>query len=347
LDTRSTLAIIIVNWNRRDDLLQLQMDLAAQTEPADEILVIDNGSTDGSTDALAAGSHSARIIRLHRNTGLSFGRNVGIASSKSDLLVFLDNDMRVLDTRFLARARDSAAAHSDCGIISFHYFNVVPTRTLNPAEPRPPSLADLVRIAAIGGSPVRPRTFYDWFFWGGASLVRRSVFQEVGVFDDVFSYGGEEWDLAFRCHAAGIRLLRDTSLWTVHMQSPIMRSSAMPSQILRNMVLAEARYMPSADLVAMLLMQFAASLADAVRQKSLLACVRDWFSIGASWWSRVVRKRNPVSRSVMRRFYFLRLANEPDAFASVLNSRVSIIGYYRERHRIRRHCRSQDVVTIA
>jgi len=331
-DASLTLSVVVVTWNRRDDLLRLLDDLARQTEPADEIVVVDNGSSDGAADAAAERYPAVKIVRLPRNLGLSAGRNAGIPHATSDLVAILDNDLRVLDTEFLARVRRSAARHADCGIISFHCSHGLWDDGPLPSGARVLTLEDLQRLADQGQGPVTPRFAYDWFFWGGACAVRRDVFRTVGLFDDDFGYGGEEWDFALRCHAAGVRLGADDGLWVVHVRAPTMRSPTAQALILTNMIFAQARYLPAADVLVLLGVQLAASGVRALREGGVPGYVRAVARLVAGWFGQVWRRRRPVRRSVARRFYFLR-THRPESFAEVEAATTSIWDTYRARAR--------------
>lgn len=321
------MTVLIVNWNRREDISRLLDDLRQQTEPPNEIIVVDNGSIDGAPDAIERDFPEVRLIRLHRNMGLSFGRNVGIAAAKSESITILDNDLRVLDRTFLAKIRQSLDDHRDCGVISFACLQGLWTQRPPSFPNRVYTLDELSAMASTGQAPVKSRSFYDWFFWGGACVVRSEVFKTVGLFDDVFNYGGEEWDFAYRCHEADIRLMRDEQLWVVHARSPQMRSKEGTGLILRNMVIAQSRYMPWPDLLLFLTMQFAKSALDALTGRSVIMFVSTCWQVLRNWRAQVVCKRRAVSRATMRRIYYLRM-HSPSDYAAVERATINGIDFY-------------------
>src|ERR1700733_7659816 len=84
-------AAVVPHWNRRDLLQTLLVNLAEQTRPFDEIIVVDNGSTD---DSAAVAEHAgAQIIRLKTNLGFATAVNRGIEASKADWIAILNNDV--------------------------------------------------------------------------------------------------------------------------------------------------------------------------------------------------------------------------------------------------------------
>src|SRR5579864_6131729 len=86
-----TVAAIIPHWNRRDLLNPLFTTLHAQTRPFDEIIVVDNGSTDGSADQ--AERLQAKVLRLNKNLGFAAAVNRGIEATNADWVAILNNDV--------------------------------------------------------------------------------------------------------------------------------------------------------------------------------------------------------------------------------------------------------------
>src|SRR5690242_3972379 len=84
-------AAVVPHWNRRDLLQTLLANLADQTRKFDEIIVVDNGSTDDSADV--AERAGAKVIRLEQNLGFAAAVNRGIESTKADWVAILNNDV--------------------------------------------------------------------------------------------------------------------------------------------------------------------------------------------------------------------------------------------------------------
>jgi GT2 family glycosyltransferase len=85
------ITVVIPNWNRRDLAERLLGQLRAQTRPAAEILVVDNGSDDGSAEMARASG--VRVIEMGRNAGFSGAVNRGIAETQTELVAILNNDV--------------------------------------------------------------------------------------------------------------------------------------------------------------------------------------------------------------------------------------------------------------
>ena len=102
---RGRVTVVIPNWNRRELLTRLLEKLRLQTEPAAQILVVDNGSTDGSAEAAEAAG--TRVIRLKRNEGFAHAVNLGIVATRTEWVAVINNDVEP-DPEWLQRLVDAA-----------------------------------------------------------------------------------------------------------------------------------------------------------------------------------------------------------------------------------------------
>jgi GT2 family glycosyltransferase len=94
---RDAVSIVIPNWNGRD-LLQNYLPsvvAAAEALPGSEVIVVDNGSTDGSATLLREQFPQARVVALDKNLGFGGGSNTGFCAAKHDIVVLLNSDIRV------------------------------------------------------------------------------------------------------------------------------------------------------------------------------------------------------------------------------------------------------------
>lgn len=89
---RPTLSVLIVAWNSREELARTLPALLPELGEEDELIVVDNGSSDGTPDAVAALAPAARIVRSGGNLGFAAGCNEGAKHARGDLLVILNPD---------------------------------------------------------------------------------------------------------------------------------------------------------------------------------------------------------------------------------------------------------------
>ena len=95
--TPQSATVVIPNWNGKDLLAKYipSIRTALAGNPANEILVVDNGSTDGSVDFLRATFPDVTVLALPQNLGFGGGSNAGFRAARNDIVVLLNSDMRV------------------------------------------------------------------------------------------------------------------------------------------------------------------------------------------------------------------------------------------------------------
>lgn len=189
---------IIPHWNRRDLLVSLLENLRLQTHPFAEILIVDNGSTDGSVEA--ARNAGARVIELSRNRGFSFAVNRGIEAALHDWVAVLNNDV-ILHPDWLSRLTSQ---------IQTHWFAA--GKLLRASQPEQvDGTFDLLSRGAMAWRAGHGRQ--DGPHWAErrtisfvpftAALFRRELFERVGYLDEEFESYLEDVDFGLRCALAG------------------------------------------------------------------------------------------------------------------------------------------------
>ena len=198
-------AVVIPNFNGRhliDDCLRA---LAAQTQPPQEIVVVDNGSTDGSEAHLRAAWPDVRVERLERNLGFAGGANVGVRATRAPLVAVLNSDAEPAPD-WLA---ELLAAPRPADVWS--WGSVLISRETGRIE----SAGDLCNLYGMASKHLRDRPldelpaepFEVFAPPGAAPLLRRDVFDELGGYHDRFFLYYEDVDLAFRARLRGYRAL--------------------------------------------------------------------------------------------------------------------------------------------
>lgn len=196
-------AVIIVNWNGRPWLESCLPALQRQTYQDFEIVVVDNNSEDGSTRWLAEHWPDVRVLAQSQNTGFSLANNIGIRATGGKYVVTLNNDTRVEPT-WLAELVGAAAGA---------YVGMVAPCII---QWREPTLLDSAGIevdrAGIAwqrgwNRPVSALSVPGEVFGpsAAAALYRRTMLEQIGLFDEDFFAYYEDVDLAWRARQAGWR----------------------------------------------------------------------------------------------------------------------------------------------
>src|SRR5258708_19350815 len=103
LPATTAASVVIPNWNGRD-LLERYLPSVIQAcvgHPGNEIIVVDNGSPDGSAEFVRRNFPQVKLVALERNLGFGGGSNAGVGAARNDIVVLLNSDIRV-DLAFLA-----------------------------------------------------------------------------------------------------------------------------------------------------------------------------------------------------------------------------------------------------
>lgn len=193
-------SIIISTKNRLDDLRRALPSALAQT-PATEIIVVDDGSTDGTHDAVRREFPGVRVIRSDVSLGCVAQRNRATAAASGDLVVSMDDDA-VLSSPDVVRDAASLFDSPEVGAVAIPFINVN-------SSPRVLQKASDTANAYAAAS-----------FVGTAYAVRRDVFLSLGGYRECFVHQGEEEDLCIRLLAAGKYVRVGTGDPVLHYESP-------------------------------------------------------------------------------------------------------------------------------
>ena len=192
---------IIPTWNRRELLENLLASLARQTHAASEILVIDNGSSDGSAES--ARCAGARVIAMGENAGFSRAVNRGIRECRTEWLAVINNDVE-LDADWLARLLDGAE-QSKAWFATGKLYRAGSKDMIDGAWDALSRGACAWRCGAgRPDGPVWSRARRIRFAPFTAALFRRELFARVGDLEEEFDSYLEDVEFGLRCARAGL-----------------------------------------------------------------------------------------------------------------------------------------------
>jgi N-acetylglucosaminyl-diphospho-decaprenol L-rhamnosyltransferase len=223
-----TLTTVIVNWNTADLLLDCLDSLRAGEVRLDDVLVVDNASTDDSVARVAQRFPAVHLIRNSANVGFAGANNQGIAASTGEYVLLLNSDTLVPPGAIssLVRFMSERPRVGACG-----------PRLLRPdGTPQP---------YAYGGDPTLPyllrrgfsrlllgRSLHDWTIdralqvdWvsGACLLLRRVALDQVGPLDGQFFMYFEDNDLCLRLRRAGWQVYYEPQVAITHLGGQSLR----------------------------------------------------------------------------------------------------------------------------
>lgn len=197
------ITVIVCTYNRDEllcDALQSLTELETGGQFTYEVLVVDNASTDNTQQVVRqlASQHDLPI-RLVRESkpGLSAARNCGIGEARGEWLAFFDDD-ELADTRWLFELRKLAQA-KECRVVG-GAVRLVPT------EDHQQELSSyMTKLLAPGGRQLAACRFTPAYALnGGNAMIHHSVFEQVGLYKEDWTEGGEDTDWFWRLYSAGI-----------------------------------------------------------------------------------------------------------------------------------------------
>ncbi|WP_082556446.1 glycosyltransferase family 2 protein [Modestobacter sp. Leaf380] len=195
-------SVVVATRDRRDSLLRT----LAALPPGPEVLVVDNGSRDGSADAASAAG--ATVLGLPANTGAP-ARTEGVRRARTPYVAFADDDSW-WDPGALDRAVQLLDAHPRLGLVA--------ARVLLPGG-REDAVSRKLARAPVGRSPGSPGPD-ALSFPAFAAVVRREAYLATGGFSRLLFFGGEEHLLALDLTAAGWQLAYCADVVARHAPGP-------------------------------------------------------------------------------------------------------------------------------
>jgi len=199
------ISVVVPVYNNAAGLAECLRALVSSAGPAEEIIAVDDGSTDDSP--ITAAQAGVRLVRLDQNSGAGAARNHGARQATGDVLLFVDSDVIVApDT--VSRVARVFEERPDVAAVFGSYD----------AAPRAPGLVSQFRnllhhFVHQQGDPEAST------FWAGCGAVRRAVFEASGGFDTGHHTRSiEDIELGYRLREAGHRILLDKDLRVTHLK---------------------------------------------------------------------------------------------------------------------------------
>lgn len=211
------LSIVIVNYNTRALTLACLRSILTRSAGAYEVLVVDNHSSDGSVEAILSAFPEVVILENDRNEGYAKAVNMGLREASGDFLLVLNSDTE-LQSDTLEKSLQFMREHRDAGIMGCKLLNA--DGSLQPSCRSFPSVWNIFsesfflyllfkRSRLFGG-------YYMSYFdhesirevdvvMGAFMLIRKTVFETIGLFDETYFMYAEETDFCYRARRGGFK----------------------------------------------------------------------------------------------------------------------------------------------
>jgi len=213
------LSIIIVSFNAAADLERCLASLhAAPPSTPHNIVVVDNGSTDGSV-AIARTWADIRVVEVGSNAGFARANNIGIRESRGDAILLLNNDT-IVPPGAIDRLVDELNRHPDVAVVGPRLVDGAGRAELSFGRMIGPLNELRQKWLAHGGGVdalTRRRQYPDWVS-GACLLVRRADAEAVGGLDERFFMYTEDVDFCTALRSRGRRVLFTPDVEVVHLR---------------------------------------------------------------------------------------------------------------------------------
>ena len=205
MSEESLVSVIICNYNGEAVIGECLDSVFAQTHRNLEVIVVDDGSTDGSCRAIRE-FPDVKLLRGARNRGIARCRNLGLREAHGRFVAFLDNDV-VLEADWAQRMLEAARRHPRARLFASHILAYDDPDCLDNTG----GLVNLAGYAWNRDAGVREKEAVNservFFPCGAAMFARRELLEETGGFDGSYRYAYDDVELGWQAHARGYEVI--------------------------------------------------------------------------------------------------------------------------------------------
>ena len=189
------ISVVIPTYNSRAFVGRAIQSALEQTVPPLEVVVVDDGSKDGTGELIAREFGNRVIYHYQENRGVSAARNAGIRLCSGDWIAFLDADDTWVPEKLELQVQE-LIANADAGMMACELFSWSP----DTGECIPSRLP-----ASLSSKDIRNHLKLRTLFVPGVMMVRRDIFEHVGTFDEELA-SGEDREFVARIAAAHYKI---------------------------------------------------------------------------------------------------------------------------------------------
>ena len=213
------LSVVIVNYNVKHFLEQCLNSLEQAVEGLDhEVIVVDNASTDGSTEYITSRFPNIKWMACRENNGFSKGNNIAIAQAKGEYILLLNPDT-IVTRDAITGCVDFMDAHADAGACGVYMLRTDGTFAPESRRALPTPFVAFCKMSGLSKLFPKSRTFGRYYMQyldkeeanpieiisGAYMVLRRSTIEKTGALDEDFFMYGEDIDLSYRILKEGYK----------------------------------------------------------------------------------------------------------------------------------------------
>lgn len=206
------ISFVIITWNGWTllrDCLESMGDLLQRDDV--EVVVADNGSSDGTVKLLQKNYHNVIVVELPKNMGVAYARNRALEKASGDFLFIIDNDI-ILNDEAVNGMLDFMETHKEVGLCGCQLVDA--DGKVQPSCKHYPGIGQkMANFRKSDGyhysydRATMATPFEPDYLIGACQLVRREAFEEVGLLDEKIFYGPEDADFCLRMRRKGWKLV--------------------------------------------------------------------------------------------------------------------------------------------
>lgn len=272
------ISIVILTWNRIDDLLKSLSSIYRQTYNLIEVTIVDSNSTDGTETIVLEKYPGVRFIRLPYNMGVTGGRNIGLANATGELIILLDDDAEFISENDLSRIVERFIEEPELSIMYFKFI-LDDGHQWGNFQPYQISAED------------KNKEIYTHSYVGCAHCIRSSWIKKIGYLKKEYFREGEEQEYAFRTLFHGGRVLYFPEVVVLHHLNPNQRVHADHMALkLAHKSETDLIFLPLEEVLVMIPWRFLSSFFQAFRDRWFKGYIRGLLSL-LSAMPRIIKQR--------------------------------------------------------
>ncbi len=231
VDRWPRVGIVVLNWNGLQDTLECLESLSGMAYTNREIIIVDNGSTDGSPEAIRERYPEVRLLRNARNLGFAGGNNAGIRKALDDgaEMVWVLNNDTIVEKDALSHLVATAMDSEEIGLASpvIRYYDDPGTVQFcgSYIEWEKKRIVHMDEMGANIGNNM------PMCLWGTALLIKRSSIDRIGFLDEKYFAYHEDEEYSMRAVRAGLRNVVEPQAVIFHKNSRSTGSNDAPFQV--------------------------------------------------------------------------------------------------------------------